>query len=56
MTIKELREYSEMTQKEFSKYLNIPYRSIQNWEESKRKCPEYIIELIEYKLKKEKLI
>lgn len=53
MTIKELRTLANMTQLEFSKFLNIPKRTIENWEGEKRKCPEYVIELIEYKIKKE---
>ena len=53
MTFKELRERSGMNKTEFSKFFNIPYRTIQGWEYGQRECPEYVIELIEYKLKKE---
>lgn len=51
--MKELREMTKMTQKEFGDYLNIPLRTIQNWETGHRTPPEYVVELIEYKLKKE---
>lgn len=51
MTIKELRAKSGMTQKQFAAYFNIPKRSIENWEEGHRKCPQYVVELAEYKLK-----
>lgn len=53
MTIKELRERSGMTRPQFAKYFEIPYRTVQDWELGNRKCPEYLIKLIEYKLKKE---
>lgn len=56
MTIKELRILSGMTQKAFSEYLNIPKRSIEDWENERRKAPEYLIELIEYKLRAEGII
>lgn len=56
MTIKELRTQANMTQKAFSDYLGIPKRSIENWEGNKNKCPNYLIELIEYKLKNENII
>ena len=56
MSIKELRQLSKMTQKEFSEYFNIPKRSIENWEGGKRECPVYLVELMEYKLKNEGII
>jgi DNA-binding transcriptional regulator YiaG len=45
-----------MTQKEFSEYFNIPKRTVENWEENTNKCNDYIINLIEYKLKNEGII
>lgn len=54
-SIKELRRRAAMTQKEFSNYLKIPFRTIQNWELETRKPPEYVVDLIEYKLVKEGL-
>ena len=56
MTIRELRDLSGMTQHEFADYLEIPFRSIQNWEGGQRSAPEYVIKLAEYKLIKEKII
>ena len=43
-----------LSQRAFAKELNIPYRSIENWELGKRIPPEYVVELIEYKLENEK--
>lgn len=56
MTIKELRAATGMTQQAFADYLNIPKRSIENWENGTYKPAEYLTELIEYKLKHEGLI
>lgn len=50
MTVKELREVSGMTQKEFAEYFGIPKRTVEDWEEGKAKCKPYILELMEYKL------
>ena len=55
MDIKKLRIRTRMTQKEFAKYFNIPQRTIENWEGGQRKPPPYVVELIEYKIRKEKL-
>jgi DNA-binding transcriptional regulator YiaG len=54
MTFKELREQSGMNLTQFSKYFNIPYRTIQNWEAEVRECPKYLLDLMEYKLRNEK--
>lgn len=56
MEIKELRALSHMTQKQFSEYFGIPKRTIEDWECSKRTPPQYVVDLIEYKLRKENLI
>ena len=56
MTLKELREQAKMSRNDFGEYFNIPYRTIQNWELGVRECPEYLLKLMEYKLKNEKLI
>lgn len=53
MNIKELRAASGMSQSEFAKYFGIPKDSLQNWEQGRRKCPEYLLNLIEYKLNAE---
>lgn len=56
MTIKELRTQTGMSQSQFSKYFNIPSSTLKKWEQEQRKCPEYLLELIEYKLRTENLI
>ena len=54
MTFKELRAKSGMTQKQFSEYFGIPKRTIENWEGGQRKCPQYLLDLMEYKLNNER--
>jgi DNA-binding transcriptional regulator YiaG len=49
-TIKELREKTGLTQKAFSERLNIPHRTVQNWEGGQRQCPEYVVELIAFRI------
>ena len=53
MNIKELRKRAGMTQKAFAEYFGIPHRTVQNWEGGQNQCPHYLLDLIEYKLKKE---
>ena len=53
LTIKNLRSLANMTQVQFSDYLDIPLTTIQNWESNsgnKRECKPYIINLIKEKL------
>ena len=52
--IKLLREKYNLSRKEFTDFFNIPYRTLQDWELGNRKCPDYLLSLIEYKLEKEK--
>lgn len=56
MTLKELREASGMTRKQFCEYFGIPARTLQDWELGNRECKQYLIDLMEYKLKHEGLI
>ena len=56
MRFSELRRAAGMSLVEISNYFNIPYRTIQNWDSGKREPPNYVIELMAYKLKQEKII
>lgn len=49
-TIKELREKTGLTQKAFSERLNIPKRTIEDWETGKRVPPPYVVELIAFRI------
>lgn len=55
VNIKELRTASVMSRQQFAEYFNIPYRTLQNWELGTRECPQYLLDLMEYKLKNENL-
>ena len=52
---KMVREQSGMNRKEFSDWLGIPYRTMQEWELGRRVMPEYVLRLIAYKVANEKL-
>jgi DNA-binding transcriptional regulator YiaG len=56
MTIKELRSLTQLSQSKFANAVGIPVRTIQQWEQGERVPPEYVVTLIEYFLKKERLI
>ena len=45
-----------MTQKVFAEYFGIPKRTVENWEGDQRKCPEYLLSLMAYKLRNENII
>lgn len=53
--IKELRESTGMNRREFCDYFNIPYRTVTEWERDNRHAPEYVIRLLEYYIRNEKL-
>ena len=40
--IKELRESTGMSRKEFSEHTGIPVRTLEDWETARRTPPEYI--------------
>ena len=54
--IRELREKTGMTRKDFSIHIGIPLRTIEDWEAGRRTPPEYIPRLISYQLKYEELM
>ncbi len=51
---KMIREESGMSRNEFSAWLGVPYRTMQEWELGRRKMPEYVLRLIAYKVVNEK--
>lgn len=56
MEFKELLEKSKMNLKQFSEYFGIPYRTVQDWKLGARKCPDYLLNLMRYKLENENRI
>ena len=51
---KVIRKESGMNRKDFSEWLGIPYRTMQEWELGRRMMPEYVLRLIAYKVANEK--
>ena len=54
--IKELRESTGMNRREFCEYFDIPYRTVTEWERDNRHAPEYVLRLLEYYSRMEKLM
>ena len=54
--IKELRESTGMSRKEFSEHTGIPVRTLEDWEAGRRTPPEYIPRLLGYQVKYEELV
>lgn len=56
LTVKELRALTGMTQKAFAEYFGISKRTVEDWEGNRRKCQDYLFNLMVYKLKNEGII
>lgn len=48
--IKEARKATGLLQSEFAEYLEIPIRTLQQWEQGRRNMPDYVLRLILFKL------
>ncbi len=53
MDIREMRTRLGDTQSEFAARYNIPFRTVQNWETGLRKPPEYIMTLLECRIRED---
>jgi len=49
----DLRKETGMKRTDFANYFNIPYRTLQDWELGNRRIPEYLLRLMEYKIRME---
>ena len=49
-TIKEIRQSTGLSQGKFCEVLNIPKRTLQDWEQGLRQCPQYVADLIAYRV------
>lgn len=54
--VRSLRDEMGMNRREFCDYYAIPYRTMVDWEAGKRKMPEYLLRLMEYKARMESMI
>jgi len=53
MNIREMRTRLGDTQSQFAERYQIPFRTIQNWEAGTRKPPEYMIKLLEQRIRED---
>ena len=53
--LRKLRESTGMNRKEFCEYFEIPYMTETDWELGNRKMPQYLLRLMEYKVRIERL-
>ena len=53
--LRKLRESTGMKRKEFCEYFEIPYMTETDWELGNRRVPQYLLRLIAYKVRMEKL-
>lgn len=49
----EIRNRTGMNRKDFANWLDIPYRTMQEWELGRRVMPEYFLKLVDYKVQHE---
>ncbi len=54
--IRELRESTGMTRKDYSLYTGIPVRTLEDWEAGRRTPPDYLPRLLAYQLRYEELL
>ncbi len=54
--IKALREELHLNRREFCDYFSIPYRTVQDWECGKRVMPDYVLRLLEYKIRMDQML
>ena len=54
--LKQIREDLGMNRTEFSLYMEIPLRTLEEWEAGRRKMPDYVLRLIAYYTKTECLL
>ena len=55
-TLKRTRELLGMNRTEFSQYMNIPLRTLEEWEAGRRQMPDYVLRLIAYYVRMQQLL
>lgn len=56
MNITEVRKRAKMTQKAFAEYIGVAQVTVEMWDRGLRNCPDYLLDLIVYKLTHEGLL
>ena len=54
--LKKIREELGMNRAEFSRYVKIPLRTLEEWEAGRRQMPDYVLRLLAYYTKMEHLL
>lgn len=54
--LKKMREDLGMNRTEFSRYVGIPLRTLEEWEAGRRQMPDYVLRLIAYYTKMQQLL
>lgn len=54
--LKQLRADLGMNRTEFSHYMDIPLRTLEEWEAGRRKMPDYVLRLIIYYTKMQSML
>lgn len=47
LDVKELREKHRLSRAQFCDLFGIPYRTLQSWEIGERRCPQYVLRMME---------
>ncbi len=55
-TLKGIREMLGMNRTQFSRYMDIPLRTLEEWEAGRRQMPDYVLRLITYYVKAEQIL
>jgi putative transcriptional regulator len=55
MTIKKIRKLTGLSQSKFCEKYHIPPPTLRHWERGDRECPEYVLEMLEFKVRKDKV-
>lgn len=54
--LKVIREELGMNRTEFSHYIGIPLRTLEEWEAGRRQMPEYVLRLVAYYAKTQQML
>lgn len=54
--LKRTREQIDMNRTEFSRYMDIPLRTLEEWEAGRRQAPDYVLRLIAYYVRMQQLL
>jgi len=53
MDFKEVLALTDMNMRQFAEYFNIPYKTVLKWGNGERKPPEYVLELLKFRIEAE---